>query len=179
VIKSITYMNSIQTGPGLYKEPSALHKRIEASRPFVTRGPRDPAKGESMRRAFYIGVLLAVVVGTAIVAPEQSRVYAQGDEVSQLRQRVADLEQKVKELEALLKECNEALKSKPETDYGWQNKKNWRTLEVGMSEAQVRSILGEPVKVIKGVKTLWYYPNVYGGYVSFDERGKLTGWNEP
>jgi hypothetical protein len=132
-----------------------------------------------MRRAIYAGVFLAVIIGIGVTAPGQSQVYAQGDEVSQLRQRVADLEQKVKELEALLKECNEARKSGAGYDLGWQNKKNWRSLEVGMNEAQVKKILGEPVKVIRGVKTLWYYPNFYGGYVSFDEGGKLTGWNEP
>jgi hypothetical protein len=132
-----------------------------------------------MRRTIYLGVLLAVVIGTAMIASEASQLYAQGDEVSQLRQRVAELEQKVKELEALLKECNEAPKSGQNDDYGWRNKKNWRNLVVGMKEDQVRNILGEPVKVIKGVKTLWYYPNFYGGYVSFDETGKLTGWNEP
>jgi hypothetical protein len=145
----------------------------------VAGGQRGPAKGESMKRAMYIGVLLAVVIGTAMIASEPSQLYAQGDEVSRLRQRVAELEQKVTELEALLKQCNEAQKSRPNIDYGWQNKKNWRNLAVGMKEDQVRNILGEPVKVIKGVKTLWYYPNFYGGFVSFDETGKLTGWNEP
>jgi hypothetical protein len=145
----------------------------------VARGRRSPAKGESMKRAIYIGVLLAVVIGTVLIASEPSQLYAQGDEVSQLRQRVAELEQKVKELEALLEECKEAQKSSPNIDFGWQNKRNWRNLEVGMKEDRVRNILGEPVKVIKGVKTLWYYPNFYGGYVSFDENGKLTGWKEP
>lgn len=132
-----------------------------------------------MKRAIYIGVLLAVVIGTVFIAFEPSQLSAQADEVSQLRQRVAELEQKVNQLEALLKECNEAQKSGPNVDYGWQNKRNWRNLQVGMKEDQVKNILGEPVKIIKGVKTLWYYPNFYGGYVSFDENGKLTGWNEP
>jgi hypothetical protein len=132
-----------------------------------------------MKRTIYIGVVLAVVIGITMIAYKPSQLYAQADEVSQLRQRVTELEQKVKELEGLLKECNEAQKSRQNADYGWQNKKNWRNLVVGMKEDQVRNILGEPVKVIKGVKTLWYYPNVYGGYVSFDENGKLTGWNEP
>jgi hypothetical protein len=132
-----------------------------------------------MGRTIFIGMLMAAVVGTLMAAPGQFPVYAQGDDVSQLRQRVTDLEHRVQELEALLKECNDARKTGPENDLGWQNKKNWRSLEVGMNEAQVKKILGEPVKVIRGVKTLWYYPNFYGGYVSFDESGKLTGWNEP
>jgi outer membrane protein assembly factor BamE (lipoprotein component of BamABCDE complex) len=106
-------------------------------------------------------------------------LFAQEDEVSQLRQRVTELEQKVKQLEALLRECTEAQQKKEASSYGWQNKKNWRSLEIGMRESQVREALGEPVKVIKGIKTLWYYPNFYGGYVSFDEDGRLTGWNEP
>ncbi len=48
-----------------------------------------------------------------------------------------------------------------------------------MADTQVKSILGEPTKVIKGIQDLWYYPNIYGGYVSFDKDGKLAGWNEP
>ena len=48
-----------------------------------------------------------------------------------------------------------------------------------MKEPQVTKILGEPVKVIKGVKTFWYYPNMYGAYVSFDEKGSVNAWKEP
>jgi len=121
--------------------------------------------------------LVAVAIGLCLVLSPS--VFAQDDEVSQLRQRVTELEQKVQELEALLTECTEAREKQEASSYGWQNKKNWRSLEIGMSESQVREALGEPVKVIKGVKTLWYYPNFYGGYVSFDEDGELTGWNEP
>jgi hypothetical protein len=56
---------------------------------------------------------------------------------------------------------------------------NWRNLEAGMNEEQVRTILGEPVKEIQGVRTLWYYPSIYSGYVSFDDKGRLSGWKEP
>lgn len=91
----------------------------------------------------------------------------------------AELEEKVKTLEAQLNECTEEKKKLFSDDQGYQNKKNWRGLELGMNQDQVKNILGDPLKVIKGVKTLWYYPNIYGGYVSFDEDGRLTGWNEP
>jgi hypothetical protein len=124
-------------------------------------------------------VFLALVIAVSPSFGVLSQVFAQTDEVSQLRQRVIELEQKTKGLEDQLKECNEVRKRQQEADYGWQNKKNWRSLEMGMKEDRVKGILGEPVKVIKGVKTLWYYPNFYGGYVSFDEGGKLIGWNEP
>jgi hypothetical protein len=124
-------------------------------------------------------LFLALVMAIPLTLSIPSQVFAQTDEVSQLRQRVIELEQKTKGLEDQLKECNEVRKRQQEADYGWQNKKNWRSLEMGMKEDRVKGILGEPVKVIKGVKTLWYYPNFYGGYVSFDEGGKLIGWNEP
>lgn len=103
----------------------------------------------------------------------------QQDEVTQLRQKNAELENRVKELENLLRECTEAKNGRFLSDHGYQNKKNWRSLQTGMNEEQVKKILGEPLKVIKGVQTLWYYPNFYGGYVSFDNKGLLTGWNEP
>jgi len=124
-------------------------------------------------------LFLALVMAFPLTLSVPSLIFAQTDEVSQLRQRVIELEQKIKEVDGQLKECQESARKHEEVDHGWQNKKNWRSLEVGMKEEQVRSILGVPVKVIKGVKTLWYYPSLYEGYVCFGENGKLTGWNEP
>ena len=86
------------------------------------------------------------------------------------------MEARIKELESLLLEAG-MKNAKPAL--GWQNKMNWRQLEIGMSQNKVRDILGEPIKIIEGVKTLWYYPNIYCGYTSFDEKGRLIGWNEP
>ncbi len=132
-----------------------------------------------MKSSLYKFLFLALVMEFPLTLSIPSQSFAQTDEISQLRQSVIELEAKMKGLEEQLRECQEERKAQQAADSGWQNKKNWRSLEVGMKEEQVRSILGEPVKVIKGVKTLWYYPNFYGGYVSFGENGRLTGWNEP
>ena len=132
-----------------------------------------------MKRSFFGFSVILSAVAVSFYLATSSPLFAQEDEISRLRQRVTELEQKVKQLEALLNECSETLQEQKANDYGWQNKKNWRSLQVGMTESQVKETLGEPVKVIKGVKTLWYYPNFYGGYVSFDEDGHLSGWNEP
>ena len=102
--------------------------------------------------------------------------YAQEEDISKLRQKIDALEAKIFQLEGLLGECRELGAT---DEYGWQNKKNWRRLKVGMADTKVKSILGDPTKVIKGIQDLWYYPNIYGGYVSFDKDGKLAGWNEP
>ncbi|MBW1999560.1 MAG: hypothetical protein JRJ29_16565 [Deltaproteobacteria bacterium] len=104
---------------------------------------------------------------------------AQGDDLATLRKKAAQLEQRVKELEGLLEECERTREEAIGAALGWQSKKNWRKLKAGMKESQVKSILGEPSKIIHGAITLWYYPNIYGGYVSFDKKGKLVGWNEP
>jgi len=104
---------------------------------------------------------------------------ARENEASQLQQKIIELEDRIKKLEVLLKQCDENHKKQTKDRYGWQNKKNWRKLKVGMKETEVKTILGEPVKIIRGVKILWYYPNIYCGYVSFDKDGSLTGWNEP
>jgi hypothetical protein len=132
-----------------------------------------------MKSSIYRILFFALIMGITLTLSIPSQNFAQTDEIPQLRQRVIQLEAKIKEVEEQLRECQEERKRQQAADSGWQNKKNWRNLEVGMKEEQVRSILGEPVKVIKGVKTLWYYPNFYGGYVSFGENGRLTGWNEP
>jgi hypothetical protein len=125
----------------------------------------------SLRLFFVCGIVLSLAWA--------SPLFSQQEDISKLRQKNADLEAKVNELEGLLKQCTEARKNQFSEDYGWQSKKNWRCLEVGMKETRVTKILGEPVKVIKGVKTFWYYPNIYGGHVSFDEKGAVSGWKEP
>ena len=104
---------------------------------------------------------------------------AQDSDVSRLQSRISELEARVQELEGIVREYHEAKKAGDMEIFGWQNKKNWRRLSVGMQETQVKGLLGEPGKVIQGVKTLWYYPKTYGGYLTFDEKGRLLGWNEP
>ena len=122
-----------------------------------------------------IGFMVAV---TMLVIPIQP-LPASESEVSQLQQKIIELEDRIKKLELLLKQYDENQQKQTQDGYGWQNKKNWRKLKVGMKENEVKTILGEPVKIIKGVKILWYYPNIYCGYVSFNQDGSLTGWNEP
>jgi hypothetical protein len=132
-----------------------------------------------MRPLGFFGMVVAVSFAVTLTLSQPLVAQTQQDELSRLRQKNAELEDRVQKLETLLKECDEARKSRFSEDSGWQNKKNWRTLERGMNQDQVKRILGEPVKVIKGVKTLWYYPNLYCGYVTFDDKGRLASWNEP
>jgi hypothetical protein len=104
---------------------------------------------------------------------------AQGDETAKLRQKITELENRINEMETALAKCREQEKTQKDSGNMWENKKNWRKLETGMSRDEVLALLGEPIKTIEGVKTLWYYPDIYRGYVSFDDKGKLTGWLEP
>ena len=104
---------------------------------------------------------------------------AQEDETLLLQKKIEALELRIEYLEEQLRETSEFRKMLETSGLGWQNMMNWRKLEIGMPESEVRSILGAPIKVIKGTKTLWYYPSIYRGFVSFDQDGNLAGWNEP
>ena len=104
---------------------------------------------------------------------------AQDDETLLLQQKINELELRIEQLETQLRESMEFREMVETGGFGWQNMMNWRKLEIGMTEDEVRSILGTPIKVIRGSKTLWYYPSIYKGFVSFDQNGNLTGWNEP
>lgn len=99
-----------------------------------------------------------------------------GDDITRLQQKIIELELKVKNLETLL---NESILIPKNDTLGWYNKRNWRKLSVGMTQKQVHEILGEPIKIIQGKKILWYYPNIYGGIVTFSDNGNLVNWNEP
>jgi hypothetical protein len=129
----------------------------------------------------YTYAIIAVAVSSAIILfltlPEC--IIAQDNEILEMRQRISQLEERVMELERLLILCKEPESTSSSTDQGWQDKKNWRILKTGMTAEQVQGILGEPIKTIEGVRTLWYYPNIYCGYVSFDREGRLITWKEP
>ena len=132
-----------------------------------------------MKPARLISIIAGALLVAGLCAGRPLIAQTQHDELAQLRQKNAELERRVQDLEALLEECIEAWENRFSEGHGWQNKRNWRNLEAGMSKEKVRTLLGEPVKEIKGVKTLWYYPSIYGGYVSFDDKGALSGWKEP
>ncbi len=132
-----------------------------------------------MKRYSLGTALIGLVGGLAFIAFLSPPLTAQQDDLSALSQRMADLERRIEQLEGLIKERGDSQKGQMTHEQGWQNKKNWRTLQIGMSESRVKTFLGEPTKVITGVRTLWYYPNIYCGHVSFDNEGRLTGWNEP
>jgi hypothetical protein len=100
-------------------------------------------------------------------------------EIKNMQQRIIELENRIKDLEQIIKIYDVPKEQEKETAYGWLNKKNWRNLKKGMTQEEVKKLLGEPVKSVDGSRLIWYYPNFYQSYVSFDEKGNLTGWNEP
>ncbi|HET6429831.1 MAG TPA: outer membrane protein assembly factor BamE [Phycisphaerae bacterium] len=58
----------------------------------------------------------------------------------------------------------------------------WRQLKLGMSQDEVRKLLGEPMKVSAGPIIHWYYASKGSGgpKVQFSSyTGKLMGWDEP
>ncbi len=100
-------------------------------------------------------------------------------EIKKMKQQITELENRIKDLEQIIKIYDVPREQGKEIAYGWLNKKNWRNLKKGMTQEEVKRILGEPVKSVDGSRLIWYYPNFYQSYVSFDEKGNLTGWNEP
>ena len=123
-----------------------------------------------------LALIVTGLIGLCLFAQP---IYAQDEEAALLQQKIDELEIRIEQLEEQLRECTDFNEKMAAGEFGWQNKKNWRRLRIGMPEQEVKAILGEPSKIIRGVKTLWYYPNIYEGFVSFDQNGNLAGWNEP
>jgi len=100
----------------------------------------------------------------------------EGDRVATLEREVRNLSQKVALLESALSE-NPPAETTDSVGGVAASQANWRTLVTGMSEAEVKSILGEPKKVISGGPVAgWSYED--HGSVEFFE-GKLHSWSEP
>ena len=144
-------------------------------------------------------LLAALSVGAATL-PETAGAQARGaSEAALLRRRVVQLEDRVAVLERQLAAVQEAMRAQQEalaasrsappgpsylqlsrTD-GWRNRENWRLLRRGLSQLEVRYLLGEPGGVEAGdLFTRWYYPDPRGGSVRFDALGgRLESWSEP
>ncbi len=103
---------------------------------------------------------------------------AQGDDIATLKQQVHDLQMRVERLEKELDQgvpVNTARKIEP-VPGGWRKAHNWKLLSQGMSDYEVKRILGEPDRQ-KTVKKFgyWYYGD---GKVSVYMR-RLKGWDVP
>ncbi len=129
----------------------------------------------------FLKVMMLFVLCSVFIlfSPPAVKAADEKDPHQELEKKVIELENRVKDLENMLKITRDSSNKKTEKDDGWWNKKTWRKLKEGMSQEEVEKILGEPVKIIKGHREIWYYPNFYRGYVSFDDNGNLTGWIEP
>ena len=86
-----------------------------------------------------------------------------------LAQRVSELESRVQKLEKLLDEKF--------ADDRWKDPILWSRIRLGMSQGDVRKLLGKPTRVKEAIFTTWYYhkTSTDHSFVWFDE-GKVLGW---
>jgi outer membrane protein assembly factor BamE (lipoprotein component of BamABCDE complex) len=110
----------------------------------------------------------AVAAGQSISADSLRR------QVDLLERRTTDLERRVRELEALIK-VEPSRDRRVSTSPNWRDLQNWRRLRLGMTEDEVRALLGDPERVDAGPVTYWHWTDANVYFM----RGKLEGWSEP
>lgn len=91
-------------------------------------------------------------------------------------ERVDQLEREIREIKAQLSELTGSQPKVVPLGEGWQSLSNWRSLSEGMSQSEVRSLLGQPVRVDKVKYLFWRYPR--RGEVVFSD-GRVLQWQEP
>lgn len=97
-----------------------------------------------------------------------------------LEDRVRELERRVGQLENQVAQPNAPAIAKPiaKKSDGWRQRESWRALKRGMSDGDVRSLLGEPTSVdVIGPYSVWRYPDF--GQVQFGRTDQVEGWSEP
>ena len=97
------------------------------------------------------------------------------DRLDLLENEIKDLKARISSLEKDGQNKSATAKHTASGD-GWKNLANWRTLKRGLSYQEIRSLLGEPIRVDGGSFTRWLYQN--RGYVEFYE-DKVYSWQEP
>ena len=121
-------------------------------------------------------VVLAVVTAALAVPVIQARQAADG--TAELPRKVQALETAFRSLQSRVDALERAANSTGgvPASTGSPTKAAWRTLREGMSESDVRRILGEPDTLDGGSIARWGYRD--GGSVSFAS-GKVIIWHEP
>lgn len=86
------------------------------------------------------------------------------------------LQQRISELEARVLQLERALKEKFADDR-WKEPVLWSRIRPGMTESDVRKLLGDPTRVEEAIFTTWYYHKTskLHSHVWFDE-GEVLGW---
>lgn len=96
-------------------------------------------------------------------------------------ERVRELERRVEQLERQSKNKSASDASPAQSvgaQDGWKRQESWRSLKRGMTENDVRFLLGDAHKVDTfGSFSVWHYPR--SGNVSFSREGRLEAWSEP
>ena len=88
----------------------------------------------------------------------------------------ADLSERIAELEARMEKLERLLDEKFADDR-WKDPILWSRIRPGMSETDVRKLLGKPARKEEAIFTTWYYHKTSKdhSHVWFDE-GKVLGW---
>jgi hypothetical protein len=116
------------------------------------------------------------VIGLAMLTLATTSLANDSDRITQLESEVQQLKQRLNNLEKPNGAAITSSKPLASTD-GWKNLANWRSVKKGMSQDEVRSVLGEPATVrASGPIIEWIYSN-RGNVTFYQER--LDGWMEP
>lgn len=101
---------------------------------------------------------------------------ATDERIRLLEAQILQLNGRVEALEGMLNQAK-ASQQPIVTGEGWKSRANWRKLKMGMSEDEVRALLGEPERIDGGSLSYWKYPNY--GVVRFYMREGVDNWTEP
>ena len=101
---------------------------------------------------------------------------ATDERIRLLEAQIVQLNGRVSALEGMLNQAK-ASQQPIVTGEGWKSRANWRKLKMGMSEDEVRALLGEPERIDGGSISNWKYPN-RGVVVIYRPEG-VDNWTEP
>lgn len=118
-----------------------------------------------------------ILAVTAFLCLISGNIFAQvtvDSRIQKLEETIQILERRVDYLENKSREPS--VKSEVAPD-----KVNWRKLQKGMSEDDVKALLGSPTKInMYSSFAVWYYGIPSGGIVEFDSNTRtLKSWQEP
>jgi outer membrane murein-binding lipoprotein Lpp len=129
-------------------------------------------------RAALLTTLVAASV-PAVANGQEASYDSLAHRIVVLESKTADLEQRVRTLEALIKAAPSQAWRAPGSA-NWRDRANWRRLRRGMTEDQVRAILGEPENVlVVSSRTVWSWGETPKGASLYFDDDKLAGWSEP
>ncbi len=130
----------------------------------------------NIKKHLIFSKIVNFIVGIVFIASSSFVFANDGERLRQLENEIQEIKSRLSRIENLPPNSIASNRNFTSKD-GWKQLTNWRTIKKGMTQDEIRNLLGDPENIRTSSNfTWWKYPK--NGDVRFYDE-KTDGWTEP